>query len=128
MGTSTDWFRAPSSGYILDDQRTSCGWCTVGIKGAPLIISTLVAQTRGNEGRPLLSVWLTDGMWCLQPGMLGRLFAWGGAAAPAGPTGPSTDTAVSMHFVVGARNSLRLLVLTTAGLDCWQVLPSPSPP
>ncbi len=56
--------------------------------------------------------------------MLGRLFAWGGAAAPAAPSGPSTDTVTAMQFVAGARGSLRLLVLTTAALDCWQVLSS----
>ncbi|BDA43944.1 Nuclear pore complex protein NUP133 [Coccomyxa sp. Obi] len=56
-----------------------------------------------------------------QPGMLGRLFAWGGAAAPAAPSGPSTETATAMQFVAGPRGSLRLLVLTTSALDCWQV-------
>ena len=58
----------------------------------------------------------------MQPGVLGRLFAWGSAPSSAAPVGPSTHPATAIHFVPAAGGSLRLLVLTADALDCWQVL------
>lgn len=57
----------------------------------------------------------------MQAGMLGRLFAWGGASTA--HTGPSAHPAKALHFVAESAGSLKLLALTTDALDCWKVLP-----